>query len=333
MTPERVSVVVPNWNGRHLLEDCLESLLGQTLRARVIVVDNGSTDGSAALVRSAYPAARLVELDSNQGFAGGVNRGIEAAMGDGSSLVALFNNDARADAGWLEHLVGTMDSRPEAGIVTSKVLQADGRHIDSAGNHYSTWGHPFPRGRDELDLGQYDQAELVFGASGASSLYRVEMLRRIGLFDEDFFAYYEDDDVSFRAQLAGWKVLYEPASVARHHIAATSSKHPTLRRRHVAKNAVYLYHKNMPGPLYLKYLPLFGVGFLSLAASLILKRDPAALWCALSEMARNAGRLRAKRRAVQATRTVSHTYIDSMLYHDVVPGHRFPLVGRHGPAR
>lgn len=323
------AVVVPNWNGRHLLDECLGSLLAQTVPAQVIVVDNGSVDGSASLVRSRYPSVGLVQLDRNHGFAGAVNRGVQLAMDNGAELVALLNNDARADPAWLERLRSALREHPEVGIVTSKILQPDGRHLDSAGNLYSVWGHPFPRGRDELDAGQYDDTALVFGASGGSSAYRVSMLAEVGLFDEDFFAYYEDDDLCFRAQLAGWKVMYEPGSVAYHRIAATSSKHPTLRRYHVTKNAFYLYHKNMPRRLQLRYLPRFAVGFGSLLASVARRRDFRALFPALWRILVTVGPLARKRRAVQAARVVPDEYVDSILYHGVVPGHRLPLASGH----
>jgi GT2 family glycosyltransferase len=326
------AVVVPNWNGRHLLDVCLGSLMAQSHPAQVVLVDNGSEDGSADFVRSRYPGVNLVELDRNHGFAGAVNRGVEVAKSAGARYVALLNNDARAAEDWLERLVWTMEEEQGVGIATSKVLQPDGRHIDSVGNLYSVWGHPFPRGRDEVDEGQYDKRALVFGASGGASLYRVAMLDEIGLFDEDFFAYYEDDDLSFRAQLAGWKVMYEPSSRAFHRIAATSEKHPTLRRYHVTKNAFYLYHKNMPLRLYVRYLPRFAVGFVSLVGSLLRRRDVHALAPALWRIAVTFGPLLRKRRSIQSGRVVSDEYVDSILYHDVVPGHRLAFVRRRQPA-
>jgi len=321
-----VAVVVPNWNGRHLLEECLDSLVAQSIPTQIIVVDNGSEDGSGSLVRSRYPAVRLVELDHNHGFTGAVNRGTALARDEGAEFVALLNNDAWADERWLERLVAAMEDHPEIGIVTSKVLMTDGRHLDSAGNHYSVWGHPFPRGRNELDGGQYDERALVFGASGGASLYRVAMLAETGLFDDDFFAYYEDDDLSFRAQLAGWKVMYEPGSLAHHRVAATSSRHPTLRHYHVTKNAFYLFHKNMPRRLYVRYLPRFGIGFLSLLAGVAKRRDFAALVPSLWRIVVTLGPLMAKRRSIQRTRVVSDAYVDSVLYHGVPPTHRYPFV-------
>ncbi len=324
-----VAVVVPNWNGRHLLPECLESLSRQTIPARVIVVDNGSEDGSADLVKSRHPDVVLVELEHNHGFAGGVNRGIQAAVADGAEFVALFNNDARADEAWLEHLVATMRAHDDVGIVTSKVLQADGRHFDAAGSSYSVWGLPVPRGREELDVGQYDAAEYVFSGIGGASLYRAQLLNEIGLFDEDFFIYFEDDDLGFRAQLAGWKARYEPSSVAHHRLSATMSKQPRLSRHHMIKNCFFVFHKDMPMPLYLRYLPRFLVGFLMVVGITAKQGHYGAIASASREILKSARALARKRRSVQRSRVVSIQYLESMLSRRLVPAHRRPFGRAH----
>src|SRR5690606_20741179 len=141
---------------------------------------------------------------------------IRAALRKNTDYIALFNNDAVAHQDWLKNLVKTLEDDPETGIATCKLLSADKSRIDSTGDFYTTWGLPFPRGRGEAKLTKYDNDTRVFGASGGASLYRASMLKEIGLFDEDFFAYYEDVDISFRAQLAGWKVLYVPTAEAYH---------------------------------------------------------------------------------------------------------------------
>jgi hypothetical protein len=174
------------------------SLAAQTAPHRAIVVDNGSVDGSVALVRRDHPEVELVLLEHNQGFAGGVNRGIEAALAGGAELVALLNNDAVADEQWLQHLVEAAQATPAAGIVGAKLLSWDRRHLDSTGDCWSVWGLGYPRGRGELDDGQYDHERELFAASGGASLYRGAMLQAVGTFDEDFFAYFEDVDLSFR---------------------------------------------------------------------------------------------------------------------------------------
>src|SRR5437763_11008250 len=175
MTPSpRISVVVPNWNGRDLIDRCLESVRAQTIRdLEIIVVDNGSADGSAEHLRRHHPDVRLVALAVNQGFAGGVNAGVAAARGE---FVALLNNDAWAAPDWLERLTARLASEPAAGACAPKIYRAEGSQptgrLDSTGELYSIWGLPFPRGRDQPDRGQYDDAKAVFAVSGGASVYR-----------------------------------------------------------------------------------------------------------------------------------------------------------------
>lgn len=239
-------VVVPNWNGADRLAACLDSLLAQSLKARVIVVDNGSVDSSLELLAK-YPDVEVIKHDRNKGYAGGVNPGFRRAIEDDVKYVATLNNDAVADKDWLEQLVAALDKNPQAGIVTSKILDAGGKKIDSTGDYLTVWGLPFPRGRGESDLNRYDSQTDIFGASGGASLYRTKMLKEIGLFDEDFFAYYEDVDLSFRAQLAGWKVRYQPKAIVYHQIGATSGKLKGFTAYQTMKNQPLVLYKNLPG--------------------------------------------------------------------------------------
>ena len=198
-------------------------------------------------------------------------------------------------------------------------MRIDRKHLDTTGDFLSIWGLPWPRGRNEVDTGQYDAQTDVFGASGGATLYRATMLQDIGLFDEDFFAYYEDVDLSFRAQLAGWRTFYEHQAVAYHHLSATSSKHGDLARFHSAKNFILLYAKNMPLKLYLKYCPLFVLQFLRMAASSTLRGKPGPFlrgtWAAVRL---HSGTVR-KRKQIQAARKVPVGYIDGILYHHRPP--------------
>jgi GT2 family glycosyltransferase len=158
--------------------------------------------------------------------------------------------------------VARIEQDAKIGMVTSKIrkLHQDNKptELDSTGDFYHIWGRPHPRGRDEVDRGQYDTAEEVFGASGGATLYRYHMLERIGLFDEEFFAYYEDIDISFRARLAGYTTWYEPKAVVNHKIGGTSGGGASaLSRYHSVKNQWYVYLKDMPASLFWKYLPRF----------------------------------------------------------------------------
>jgi GT2 family glycosyltransferase len=243
----KVAVVIPNWNGKDELPKCLDSLQAQTVQRRIIVVENGSTDGSGELVTSLYPGITLLPQSKNLGFAGGVNAGIRYALEQDFEYIALLNNDAVADRNWLRELMGTLEHNPKAGIATCKFMTIDKKHLDSTGDIYTTWGLPYPRGRGEPVNEAYDKDTKVFGASGGASLYRASMLLQIGLFDEDFFAYYEDIDISFRAQLAGWKVLYNPRAIAYHQIGATSSKKKGFTTYQTLKNYPWVITKNVPG--------------------------------------------------------------------------------------
>lgn len=253
----KIAIVIPNWNGADMLAACLTSLQKQTQKADIIVVDNGSVDDSVYIIEEQFPNVTLIKLHKNTGFAGGVNTGITYALQNNYDAVTLFNNDAVADKNWLKLLADNLKRHPEAGIVTGKLMRTDKIHLDSTGDFYTTWGTSFPRGRNHKDTGQYDESTYVFGASGGASIYRATALRQVGIFDERFFAYYEDVDISFRMQLAGWKVVYTPNALAYHHIGATSSKMGDFTRYHSIKNFYILYTKNMPAGSYWAHYPTF----------------------------------------------------------------------------
>ncbi len=315
-----VAVVIPNWNGDDFLAQCLTSLAKQSYRDfDTIVVDNGSVDGSKKILAEQFPDVRVIELDRNYGFAGGVNRGIQPAIDEGYWAIALFNNDAVAHEHWLAELVKGLEGDDKVGFVTSRFLSLNGKTVDSTGDFYSIWGLPFPRDRGEPSPTEPGQPQPVFGASGGASLYRAGLFRQIGLFDEDFFAYFEDIDLSFRARLAGWQALYIPTAVVYHHIGGTSSRVSGLARFHSTKNMYFVYTKNMPGKLYWKYLGLFWlgmslVGFNSLRTGQIKPQLKA--WAVALVMF---PKMLAKRRHIQAKRTVSIEEIDQLLYHALPP--------------
>lgn len=306
-------MVIPNWNGADFIADCLFSLEKQTKKHTVLVVDNGSVDNSIELVEKNFPKAVIIRNDKNLGFAGGVNKGLDHALKNGAKFVALFNNDAVASPDWLENLVSSAKKDKTIGIVTGKLLTNDGKQFDSTGECYSIAGFPFPRDRNLADKGQRNEGEYIFGASGGASLYRTEALNQIGLFDEKFFAYYEDVDISFRMQLAGWKVFYEPKAVAHHKISATSSRVKNFTRYHATKNIFILYFKNMPGWLLLKYLPLFLVKSCLLFGSSLIKLKPH-IWLKgfLAFLALFPKVLR-DRSAVQHSRQATTSHIDALL--------------------
>ncbi len=324
MTKSTTFVVIPNWNGADMIASCLESLQKQTEKCQIIVIDNGSTDDSVNLIKKRFPKVTLLEFPDNAGFAGGVNRGIRYALEQGAEYIALFNNDAVANKDWLKELVTEAKEHPQAGIVTGKLLRTDKKHIDSTGDFYTIWGLPFPRGRNQLDTGQFDEPEEVFGGSGGASLYRAGLFRQIGLFDEDFFAYYEDVDISFRAQMAGWKVRYTPHALAYHGVGGTSSKMGDFARFHSAKNFLLLYARNMPLKLYLKYLLLFALQFSRMGLSAIARRKfkvfLSGTWAAM-KLHKTTVKVRKGNLSRQKVET---SYIDNILTHSRPP--RIPAV-------
>ncbi|HMS23236.1 MAG TPA: glycosyltransferase family 2 protein [Candidatus Saccharibacteria bacterium] len=314
-----IAVVIPNWNGKHYLKGCIDSLLSQSIKVTIIVVDNGSVDGSPEYIEQNFPQVKLIKLTSNHGFTGGVNAGIKDAIKTDQEFVALFNNDAVADKHWLENLVTAMTAHKRVGIVTGKFMRDDKQHLDSTGDFLTTTGLPYPRGRNEVDKGQYDKSNYVFGATGGASLYRVEMLKQIGLFDEKFFAYFEDVDISFRAQLAGWKVYYEPKAIAYHKVGGTSSKLGSFSRYHSTKNFHLLFLKNMPGMLFWKYFPLAVLQSFRMAVGSIVHGQYLTHLKGYFAAVILLPHCIIERRKIQKSRKVSTAYIDSMLVHGRAP--------------
>jgi hypothetical protein len=244
-------VIVPSLNGAHLLSPCLDSLVGQSYpHVEVIVADGASTDGTVALLAHHYPTVRLLKLRRNLGFAGNVNAGLRAARGE---VLCLLNNDARADPGWVAACVETLVSHPDIGAVASKVLYADGRTINSAGDLMCRDGAARQRGNAQPDAPEWDVIEPVFGASGGAGAYRRGMLADVGLLDEAFFMYLEDVDLAFRAQLRGWACLYQPAARAVH--VGGASGGGSLESFYNGRNLIRLLAKDLPTGLMPQLLP------------------------------------------------------------------------------
>ena len=240
------SVIVVNWNGKEYLKDCLASLRLQTFRDfEIVLVDNGSTDGSIESVQSLFPKlGSILRHSRNLGFAEGNNTGIRIARG---KYIALLNNDAQADAHWLEELMHTAEEDRQVGMWASKIyLQGLPQIIDNVGHLIYPDGLNRGRGRLEKDQGQYDQKEEILFPSGCAALYRREMLEEIGLFDEDFFAYGDDTDIGLRGRLAGWKCLYVPTAIVYHRYSQSSGAYSPLKAFYVERNRVWIAVKYFP---------------------------------------------------------------------------------------
>lgn len=242
-----VSVIVINYNGKEFLKDCLESIYGQTYHNfELILVDNGSTDGSVQFIKEKFPDTILIENKENLGFAVANNQGIEISRG---KYVALLNNDTVVDRDWLKNLVTAAESSSEnTGMWAGKILSLENPNIiDSVGGLIiSNDGIAKGRGRLERDIGQYDREEEVFIPSACAALYRKRMFDEVGLFDEDFFAYCEDTDLGLRARLAGWKTISAPKAVVYHHYSGTTGKYTSIKAYLVERNHIWLAIKNFP---------------------------------------------------------------------------------------
>ena len=245
-----VSVVVVNWNRRDLLRACLVSLAAQTCRTfEVIVVDNGSSDDSAAMMAAEFPATRLLRNSENRGFCAANNQGIALAQG---RFIALLNNDAEADPRWLEALLQAFESGADVGMAASKILVWESREtIDKAGHLIYPDGQNRGRGAGELDRGQYGQIEETAWPDGCAAMYRKEMLDQIGGFDEDFFAYADDAELGLRGRLAGWRCLYMPDAVVYHHLGSTLGRFSSERLFLIERNRLWLAAKLFPWSLLL----------------------------------------------------------------------------------
>lgn len=318
----RVAIVVLNWNGIEDTLVCLDSLLNQTYNDfHIVVVDNGSTDSSKLrLIEFQKEHAKDVDViynPHNFGFAGGVNTGIEWALNEKYEYVALFNNDAVADKSWLKSLVKVAKD-DEVGIVTGLLLHGDGKTIDSSGDWFSKWGLAFPRNRGDK-VEKAAKEGYVFGASGGASLYKTALFKDIGLFDEDFFAYYEDVDISFRAQLAGWKVAYTPKAIAYHKQGATSKKIPGFAIYQTFKNLPLLFLKNVPGKLLFSVGIRFYFAYLLILANAVVKGDG---WSAIKGawMSFVLGfKKLGERKVIQKHKKVSAAHIKDILWDDLPP--------------
>lgn len=245
-----VAVVVLNFNAEEKTIECLDSLARQTYQdITPIIVDNASTHTTQLRDYTAAHQIAFLQNPVNTGFAGGVNTGIRHALEHKYDFVTLLNNDALPAPDWIEQLVSCAHDT-KSDIVTGLMLHSSGKTIDSTGEQYSVWGLPFPRDRNR-PVAHAAVSGPTFGATGGGTLYNAKVFREIGLFDETFFAYLEDVDISFRAQLAGLKMYYCAEAVLYHEQGGTFNKYPAVRTMHYFKNLPLVYIKNIPAPLLL----------------------------------------------------------------------------------
>jgi GT2 family glycosyltransferase len=301
---DKATIVIPNWNGWQHLQRCLPTVFTQTYpNFEVVIVDNASTDGSVELVREQFPQVNLIVNDSNLGFAAANNIAIRATS---ASYIATLNNDTEVEANWLSELVKGMSSDPKVGMVASKILYMQPPHlVDSAGVGVSRAGLAWNRcngaQEDPLEVEPYE----VFGPSAAAALYRRAMLDEVGLFDEAYFAYYEDIDLAWRARLMGWRCLYVPTARVYHAHSATSRQGSSFKRYLLSRNEIWTIVKNYPTPDLWLYLPeILFYDLLSAAYRIILERSWSPLLGRLAALRQLRPMLR-QRRIIQKRRQAS----------------------------
>lgn len=259
----RMTVVIPNYNGIEYLENCLNSLLAGNMLPEVIIVDNGSADGSISFLEDHYadnPQIRLIKLSENTGFCHAVNIGIKETK---TEYVFLLNNDTTVDACCLEELQKAMDSSEDIFSAGAKMINMRfPEKLDDAGDFYSALGWAFARGKDK-PAANYEKNDRIFAACAGAAIYRKSILEEIGLFDEAHFAYLEDIDIGYRANIAGYRNVFVPQAKVMHAGSGVSgSRHNAFKVDLSARNSIYLIYKNMPLLQVILNLPFLLAGYL-----------------------------------------------------------------------
>jgi GT2 family glycosyltransferase len=315
-----VSVVIPTFRGLSLLRSCLGGLQAQTLPDHeVIVVDNASDDGTPEFVRGAFPHVRVVELTANAGFGVAVNAGVGIARGE---YVALLNNDAFPNPDWLSELVACARRHPDAASIASKILfRADPSAIDGAGDVLTLALKAYRRGLGEPADGRYTEEEQVFSASGTACLWRAETFRRLGGFDESYFAYYEDVDLGFRARLAGYECWFAPRAVVLHEGAGTSrgALWRTFESFHSVRNRWLMIAKDAPTRWLALNLHRILVGELMSLARALVRGEMKLVFRAYADVVRSRARVRGQRAQVQSEGRVSYGELRALVTRGLPP--------------
>ena len=323
-----VSIIIPHAAGTEILIRCLETLGSGSADSdsEIILVDNASSDGSVAEAQKRFPGIRVVFLDENQGYAGGCNRGIEVARGE---YVLLLNDDTEVDAACVSELTRTAEEDPTVAACQPKVRalrdKSQFEYSGAAGGLMDVYGYPFSRGRlmdhVETDEGQYDVPVEIFWASGVCMLVRKQVLDELGAFDETFFAYMEEIDLSWRIHLAGHRVVYVPSAVV-YHIGGYSLERKNLRRMWLNhRNSMIMLLKNYSARSLSWVFPIKIVLELFIFAGALIRnpRRSRAVLMSFGWLLRNAPTLRRLRAPVQAQRRVSDREIISRLYRGMAP--------------
>jgi GT2 family glycosyltransferase len=232
---------------------CLDSLNQSDFYSyEVIVIDNGSVDGSLEMIEKNYPLVRLIKNPENMGFAVACNQGIKAAKGE---YISLLNNDIEVESNWLTKLYEGMERHPECGMGTTKMMFLDQRDVFyNTGDLFHAWSAGGGRGQGEKDIGQYEEEDYVFGACAGAGIYRRDFFEKVGIFDEDFFIFAEDVDINMRGQLQGFKCVYLPKAKVYHIGTATIGLYSDRYIYLCKRNDIFVLIRNYSLKLYFKYL-------------------------------------------------------------------------------
>ena len=306
----KASVIIPNWNGEKLLRVCLPSLKKQTFKQfEVVIVDNGSTDGSVDYIKNSFPEVKLVVLKSNSGFSHAVNLGIKICVGE---YIILINNDTEVEKDCLKFLVKAADRRKDVGMIAAKMLKFNNpKIIDSAGDWIDRVGHAGNIGQGKKDGIEFNRAGFCFLVTGGGCLIKRQVFESIGFFDENYFAYMEDVDFCLRAQMRGFRGWYEPGAVIRHVHKATSSRDIPFTEYLQFRNMTQTIIRDFPSKLLFRNFNLLLIILVNLNTVLYFFKN--GFWKealkAEAFILLNFGRLISERRKIQSAITVSEEYL------------------------
>ncbi len=314
-----IDIIIPNLNGLENLKQVLNSINSQTFRDyNIILVDNGSSDGSIEYLEQNQKSVVIIKNETNLGFAKAINLGINYSLNvSKSEFILLLNNDIELTKNFLELAVRTFSENSEADFLAVKMLNYYNRNvIDDTGDFIRyNGGTPMARGHGEEDSKKYDKGEFVFSACAGAAFYKSELFKNAGLFDEDFFAYLEDVDLSFRFQLQGFKCYYNPEIICYHKRRETTRKFEGWETYFTEKNIVAIRMKNYPFPLYLKYFPLFFLSRIKRYYKFFVNYPKGTFKAAIKGYIKGISELPKsikKRRAIQRSKTVSTKYIENL---------------------
>jgi GT2 family glycosyltransferase len=308
-----LTVAIASYNGHRLLESALPSLAAQSFRDfRVLVVDDASRDDTVEWLRESWPEVDVVVHERNRGITAALNTCLRVPQ---TPLIGLFNNDVTLDPRCLQELVKALGEHPEAGWAGGKLIDFHERDvIDGAGDVFTWTRAGTRRGHRERDLGQYDEPRAIFGACGGAAVYRRSVLEDVGLFDEDFFAFYEDIDWDLRAQLAGFSCRYVPTAIVYHMGSATIGRGLTdFTRYHLWRNTLWVIAKDLPLGALLRHAHQLLLGQLTNLAVALRDRKLAIWWEAWRDAVYGLPRTLRKRRAIDARRRIGRRELEAIV--------------------